>query len=400
MTGILSGIRVVDFSRYVAGPLCATILGDYGADVIRVDRMGGSEDRDILPVAEGASGALFQQMGRGKRSIAIDQRREEADLVIDKLIASADVIVTSVPPFALEKVGLDYPRLKSIRQDIILANVSAYSADGPWAKRGGFDSIGQAMSGVAYLSGERGQPMRQQVTWVDHSTGLFSAIGVLLALMERQRSGRGADISASLVGSATMFNAAYLLEQSQTDINREATGNRSTINGPTDMFKCTDGNIITQVVGDGLFKRWAGLMDEPHLLKDPRFASDISRGQNGKELTERMGRWCAERTCEEALEQLATARIPAGPVLTPGAALAHPQLRGMGLFQEVAAQGLDTPATLVRIPISTNGEMPEITRPAPLPGEHTDAILSELGFDASQITKLKQGGVVQRQPQS
>ena len=393
MTEVLKGIRVLDFGRYVAGPLCATILADFGADVIRVERRGGGEDRAIVPVTPDGEGAIFLQLGRNKRSLTLDVRRPEAAEILKRLIASADVVVVNLPTPALPAMGLDYPSVQALRPDVIHCNVSSFGPDGPWAGRGGFDSIGQAMSGAAYLSGQPGQPMRQPITWVDHAAGLYAAIGVMMALFERQRTGRGQQVQTSLLGAATSFAATYLIEQSLTAPDRTAIGNRSFVNGPTDMYACSDGWIVTQVVGDALFRRWAQLMHEPEWTEDPRFRTDILRGENGAVLSERMGRWCAERSCEDALDQLAAVGVPAGPVLSPRAALEHPQIAAMRLFQDAAYPGLDRPVPLLRTPVDLSGTPSAIRRSPPMVGAHNREILTELGYSEDEVTGFHDSAV-------
>lgn len=392
MTGVLDGIRVLDFGRYVAGPLCAAVLGDFGADVIRIERRGGSEDRTLVPVTAEGEGAIFLQMGRNKRSLTLDTRQPGATAILTKLIASADVIVASVPPSALAGMGIDYETVRQTKPDIIHCNISSFGAKGPWAERGGFDSIGQAMSGAAWLSGTPDQPIRQPITWVDHATGLYAAIGTMMALFERQRTGCGQEVNASLLGSALSFSATYLIEQAMTGINRQATGNRSFVNGPTDMFACTDGWIVTQVVGDGLFRRWARMIGEPEWTEDPRFASDTLRGENGAILSERMDRWCSAQSSAAALDALADAGIPAGPVLSPQGALEHPQVRAMGLFQTAAYAGRDAP--LVRTPVELGDTPADIRRSPARAGEHNAELLGELGFDALAIAEFARDGVI------
>jgi crotonobetainyl-CoA:carnitine CoA-transferase CaiB-like acyl-CoA transferase len=394
VTGVLNGFRVLDFGRYIAGPLCSTVLGDFGADVIRVERLGGSEDRTIIPVTESGEGTVFLQLARNKRSLTLDTRRPEASAILKRLITGADVIVANVPADALTAMGIDYDQARTIRPDIIHCNVSSFGSKGPWQHRGGFDSVGQAMSGVAYLSGKAGHPIRQPTSWVDHATGLYAAIGVLMALFERKSSGRGQRVEASLLGSALSFNANYLIEQAMTGIGREAIGNRSFINGPTDMFACTDGWIVTHVVGDALFRRWSRLIGEPHWLDDPRFTTDTLRGQNGAALSERMALWCAERSCDEAIEQLAAAGIPSGPVLSPQQALDHPQMQAMDMFRDTPYPGSAEPVPLVRMPVDLEATPAAIDRPPARAGEHNREILGELGFSVAEIAAFKAGCVI------
>ncbi len=394
MSGVLDGIRVLDFGRFVAGPLCATVLGDFGADVLRIERVGGSEDRTIVPVTPDGEGAIFLQLSRNKRSMTLDTRKAEALPILDRLIASADVIVTNVPPGALKAMHLDYSRAKAVRPDIIHCNISSFGTTGPWAERGGFDSVGQAMSGTAYLSGEADCPVRQPITWVDHSTGLYAAIGVLLALFERKHTGKGQEVATSLVGSATSFAATFLIEQMLTGVGRTAIGNRSFVNGPTDTFACTNGWIVTQVVGDSLFRRWTRLIGEPQWLDDPRFASDMLRGEHGAILSERMARWCAERTVDAAMEQLAAAGVPAGPVLSPQQVVDHPQISAMGLFTETSYPTMNQPVPLVRIPVDLSETPSQIRSAPPTAGQHNHEILGGLGFSPTEIEQFERQGVI------
>ena len=265
------------------------------------DRLGGSEDRWIAPVTDENLGALFLQINRNKRSLTLDTRKPEGQDILRKLIAEADVVVSNVPTSALPAMGIDYASLCAIKPDIILANVSSFGPRGPWADFPGFDSVGQAMCGSAYLSGPGDTPYRSPITWVDHAAALYAAFGVMAALHERGQTGRGQQVDASLLGSAMAFSATFLVEQSVAKPNRTAIGNRSFLNGPTDTFRTKDGWIVTQIVGDPLFRRWSRLIGEDHWLSDPRFTSDELRGENGAVLSERMAAWVAERTSDEAL---------------------------------------------------------------------------------------------------
>ena len=391
---VLEGIRVLDFGRYVAGPYCGTILADFGAEVIRIERPAGGDDRDVVPIAEGGDGALFLQVNRGKSSFSLDPKHPASREIIRRLVAAADVVIVNVPPSALAAMQLDYASLQAIKPDIILANASSFGGEGPWRDRGGFDSVGQAMCGSTYLSGEDGQHYRTPITWVDHATALYTAIGVMMALFERQASGRGQEVGASLLGSALSFSATYLIEEAIAGFGRSAIGNRSFVNGPTDLFKCGDGEIVTQVVGNGLFRRWAKLIGEPHWLDDPRFANDALRGENGVILSARMAEWCAVRSCDEALEALAAAAIPAAPVLSPAQALQHPQVRATGLIEEVSCEGIDRPVPMLNVPIAMSLTPGRIASPPPRAGADTQRILESLDFTADQIRAFAEEGAI------
>ncbi len=390
----LDNIRVLDFGRYVAGPYCATLLADFGADVIRIEQRGGGDDRYVGPVTDAGEGAGFLQINRNKRSLTLDPRSTGGKEILRRLVATADVVVVNVPDNALVKMGLDYATLSAIQPSIILVNSSSFGPVGPWADRPGFDSVGQAMSGSTFLSGPGDVPYRTPVTWVDHSTALFAAYGVMVALYERTRTGKGQQISGSLLGSALAIGSSYLIEESVRHRGRTPIGNRSHINGPTDCFRTKDGWIVTQAVGEVIFKRWALLVGRPEALADPRFANDDLRGANGKILSEWTQEWIADKTSEQALTALGAASIPAGPVLSPAQVLAHPQVEAMGIFVPTEVQNLDEPVALMQPPITLSATPAEIRRPPPGIGEHVDEILASLGFTAAEITGLRDAKAV------
>jgi len=398
MAGVLDGIRVLDFGRYIAGPYVGTLLADFGAEVIRVEKRGGSEDRYVLPICNRdgrpGEGALFLHMNRNKKSVTLDPMKPAGRAVLDRLVGTADVVIANLPPQTMARMGLDYASLRSVKDDIILANLSAFGKDGPWATRPGFDSIGQVMCGSVYLSGEPGQPYRAQVAFVDFATALHAAFGVAMALMEKQRSGRGQEVVGALLATAVTLNSSALIEQSVTAPDREPIGNRAFNSGPTDLFATKDGWIICHIVGNPLFKRWVDLMGEPDWLDDPRFATDDGRGDNGAILSERMARWCAERTRDEALDDLAAAHLPAGPVLKPQEALDHPQVQAMGLLHAVQWPGATKPAMVPQAPVWLS-ETPALPPNAPAKaGEHTDEVLGGIGYAGSELDALREAGVI------
>src|SRR6185503_3701206 len=211
--GVLAGIRVLDFGRYIAGPYCAALLADLGADVIRIERRSGGEDRWVAPVSEDGSGAMYLVMNRNKRAMTLDPSSPEGREIVRKLVAGADVVVANLPPEVLRSLALDLDSLRRVKPDIILTTVTAFGAGGPWSGKHGFDGIGQTMSGGAYLTGTPEQPMRAAVPWVDCGTASLAALGTLAALMERGKTGRGQKVEGALLRTAVAFNNPALLEQ-------------------------------------------------------------------------------------------------------------------------------------------------------------------------------------------
>ena len=396
MNGVLSGVRVLDFGRYIAGPYCAMLLADFGAEVIRVEKRTGGEDRFQAPLTKAQEGGLFMQLNRNKRGMTLDPMTPAGQEVVRRLVATADVVIANLPPQTLAAMKLDYENLSAIKPDIILTLTTAYGRGGPYSDRVGFDGIGQVMSGAAYMTseGDGERPYRFQAPWVDFGTALHCAYGTALALMARQQTGRGQVVEGALLATALTVGNGLLIEQEVLGIDRVPTGNRGQTSGPVDIFKTRDGWILVQVVGQPLFRRWVKLMGEDSWLADPRFKDDISRGQNGVLISDRMSRWCADRTSSEALDILGQAMIPAGQVLKPQQVLDDPHVRAMGFLQHVDYPGLPKPAPIARAAVGLSDTPGSINHRAPTLGEHTDAILAELGYDAEAIASLREQGVV------
>ena len=334
MPAILEGIRVLDFGRYIAGPYCAALLAEHGAEVIRIEKRDGSEDRYQAPVSDKGDGALFLQMNRNKLGMTVDPMTEDGREIVRRLVKTADVVIANLPPQTLSAMRLDYEQPCSDEARHHSSTASAYGRGGPYSDRVGFDGIGQVMSGAVHVR-PAGPALSRRRRWVDFSTALHCAFGTMAALMARQQTGRGQVVEGALLATALTLTNAALIEQAVIKADRVPTGNRGQTAGPVDLFQTKDGWILAQVIGQQLFARWAKLMGEECWLTDPRFRDDLSRGDNGVVLGERMSRWCAEDTTAEALDILGRAKIPAGPVLSPQQALEDPHVKAMGFFQPV-----------------------------------------------------------------
>src|SRR5216117_3210593 len=394
LDGVLTGTRVLDFGRYIAGPYCAALLADLGADVIRIERRGGGEDRWVAPVAPDGVGALYLVMNRNKRAMTLDPACSEGREIVRKLVATADVVVANLPPEVLRSLALDLESLRRVKPDIILTTVTAFGSGGPWSHKHGFDGIGQVMCGSAYLTGTPEQPLRAAVAWVDFGTASVSAFGTLAALMAREKTGRGQKVEGALLRTAVAFNNPTLVEQQVIRPNRLATMNRGQTSAPSDLYRTRDGWILTAAIGEPMFARWAALMGERHWLDDPRFKDDLARGDNGEAISKRMAAWTAERTTAEALTQLEAARIPAGPLYSPQQALDDPHVRAAGLVADMEYPVLPRSARLAPTPVDLSETPGRLRHHAPTLGEHTDEILAELGYGPGAIAGLRARQVI------
>lgn len=395
MSQVLAGIRVLDFGRFIAGPYCAALLADFGADVIRIEKRDGGEDRFIAPVTEDGVGGMFMQMNRNKRGMTLDPMTEDGAAIVRKLVANADIVIANLPPETLRAMKLDYDSLTAVKPDIILVTASAFGAVGPYRDRVGFDTIGQAMSGAAYMTGTPGKPARAIASYVDFGTAFGMAFGALIALMEREKSGKGQIVEGALLRTAINMMGSTLIEQAALQINRKPTGNRGQTAAPSDILPTKDGHVLVAVTGKPIYKRWAKLMgDEAYWLNDPKFADDLTRGENAEEISARMGAWLAERTTDEAITTLAEARVPAAPVLTPQQVLDDPHVMETGYLQPVAYPGMAKPALVPQPPMVLSRTPGEIRSRAPLNGEHTDQILRDLGLNNAQIAGLRDNRII------
>ena len=392
--GPLAGTRVVDFGRFIAGPYCAMLLADMGADVIRVDRRQGSEDRYVAPVTKSGDGTLFLTLNRNKRSLSLDAGKPQAAEIIRRLVSRADVLVANLPIDVLKKMGLDYDTLRAIKPDIILARISTFGPDGPYARRVGFDTVAQAMSGAMSLTGFPGAPVRDIVSFEDYGTALHAAFGVMVALYHRAQTGRGQLVDATLLSTGITFMQSLLAERSVLDIERRQTGNASFHTAPADTYRTRDGWIVVSVIGSEMFARWTRLVGREDLLRDPCFADDLSRANHQHVIAEIMNAWLAARTTAQAVAESEAARIPAGPVLDLGQVLEDPQVKARELLKYMEYPGAPKPVpmadTAVRLSVTPGG----VQHRAPMLGEHTDEVLAELGYSTTGIKALRQDEVV------
>ena len=389
MSGILDGVKVLDFGRYIAGPFCGALLADYGAEVIRIERVNGSEDRYVTPVTEDGQGAMFLQLNRNKMGLTLNPTKEKGREIVRRLVKNSDIVIANLPEQTLKSMGLDYKDLKSINPGIILTSNTAFGTTGPYAERVGFDGVAQAMSGAMDMTGNPDQPTKAYAPYVDFCSASLAAFGTLLAYIEKQKTGKGQRVQTSLLQTALTTTNSLLIEQEILNVNRVASMNRAQTSGPSDTFKTKDGWILVQTVGGPLFERWAKLMGEDNWLNDERFNDDLSRGENGELISARMSDWCSERTSQEAIKDLENSRIPVGEILKAEETLNEEHILKKGSFIKMKYPTMDKEYSVVGPAIELSENPGQIKTRSPELGEHNVEILSGLGYTQEDIEQFK-----------
>jgi len=394
MSGVLEGVRVLDFGRYIAGPFCGALLADYGAEVIRIERVDGSEDRYVTPVSDDGQGAMFLQLNRNKLGLTLNPTKDKGREIVKRLVETADIVIANLPEQTLKTMGLDYDELKQINPGVILTSNTAFGTTGPYSERVGFDGVAQAMSGAMDMTGHADQPTKAYAPYVDFCSASLAAFGTLLAYIEKQKTGKGQRVQTSLLQTALTTTNSLLIEQEILNVNRVASMNRAQTSGPSDTFQTKDGWILVQTVGRPLFERWANLMNEDSWLTDERFKDDLSRGENGNLISQRMSEWCLERTSKEAIDELEKSRIPVGEVLKAEETLKEEHILEKGSFIKMRYPTLDQEYSVVGPAVELSENPGQITMRSPELGEHNLEILGGLGYSQEEIEKLKEERII------
>jgi crotonobetainyl-CoA:carnitine CoA-transferase CaiB-like acyl-CoA transferase len=391
----LEGTRVLDLSRFIAGPYCGMLLGDMGADVVKVESVnGGDKSRDFVPRV-GDESLYTIVMNRNKRSVTLDLRSERGQEILRELVAEADVVIENFVPGTLEKMGCGWDEIRSINPRTILARISGFGQSGPYARKPCFDVVAQAMSGLMDLTGPRGgPPTAAGVFLVDYSSALYATVGILGALQARGRSGRGQLVECSLLTSAVSFLLAAIPDYRLNGNLATRGGNRDPFNAPGNTFRTADDAwVVILTVGDEKFASLAEAMERPDLLTDPRFATYGARLANRDEVESEVSRWTEQHDAAEIIRVVEAAGIPCAKVATIEDVVKDPHLGETDSFIE-----LDQPSGRVPVqgfPFTLHDTPAAVHRRAPLLGEHTREVLGEwIGMDDDQINELSHRGVI------
>jgi crotonobetainyl-CoA:carnitine CoA-transferase CaiB-like acyl-CoA transferase len=394
-TGPLAGLRVLDLSRILSGPFATMIMADLGAEVIKLENpIGGDDTREWAPPYQGDQSAYFLSINRNKRGIAVDLKTEAGREIAVRLADGADVLVENFRPGAAARLGLGYPELSARNPRLVYASISGYGQTGPDAELPGYDAIAQALGGVVSVTGEAtGPPVRVGTPVADLGAAMWAAIGVLAALHARSASGRGDWIDISLLDGQiawlTYVAGGYF---ASGEVPRRYGSAHPTI-VPYQALRTSDGYLMVAVGNDSLWQRFAPIIGLPELAGDSRFATNPDRVVHRDELIPLIETALASRASADWAAELSRAGIPAGAINTVDRALAYPQVlaRDMVLTAEHPTAG---PLRMPGSPVKLSGHTATVRRPPPLLGEHTDEVLSELGYSAAAIASLHDRGVV------
>ena len=395
MPGILHGVTVLDFGRYIAAPFCCQLLADLGADVIRVERPGGEADRQRGPWTATGESLYFAAINRNKRAITLNVRHKKGAELLAGLVASSDVLVHNLPLSRAQSLGLDYPAMQGRNPKLVYLAISGFGATGPRANDPALDAVFQAMSGGTATNGAAGQPpIPSHIPYVDFSTGLYGALSIVSALYHRKSTGVGQMIDLALYNTALSFVVGYglLAEFTHNGVARQHVG-ADFIYAAGGMYQASDGYITVNCVTNAMFESLCKVIARPDLAQDPRLQGDGPRDQHRDVINAAIAPWVAQRTSQEAVETLAKGGVPAGPVQSVAALPTDPQAQAAGSIQQVEQPGIGQVPVAPFVP-RMEGSSP-IARPAPGVGQHNaEAYKALLGLDEDQLTQLAAEGAL------
>lgn len=389
----LTGIRVVDLTRVLSGPFCTMLLGDMGADVIKVETGEGDQVRQAGAQRDGLSW-YFASFNRNKRSLRLDLKQPEGKAVLARLIAEADVLVENFRPGVLAEMGFDAARLEALNVRLVTASINGYGSSGPYVDRPAFDFIAQAMSGFMATTGEPGgAPMRTALPITDLVAGLYCAFGIVNALRARDLTGRGQRVEAAMVNGTVSMLAYLASEYLATGREPERTGNDHPIIAPYSLYRAGDGDIAVAPATKETLERFMAALGLTELLTRPEYDTPQKRHARRDELRGLIEAVLATDSQASWIERLNAAGVPCGRVQKVSEVLADPQIGAQDMVIDVDHPGRGT-VRMVGFPVKLSATPARVRRPSPRLGEHTREILGEVGFDAAEITRLAAARIV------
>ena len=398
VTGPLAGIRVLDLTRALSGPFAAMILGDLGADVIKVeDIWHGDDTRRWGPPFQGDDAAYFLSINRNKRGLSVNVKTPEGRQLVQGLAKVSDVFLENFRPGTAARLGLGYEELSALHPALIYASISGYGQTGPSASLPGYDAVAQAVSGMMSVTGEAdGQPVRSGTSLADVGAGMWAVIGILSALYARQITGRGQLIDISLLDGQVAWLTYVAGKYFATGVTPGRYGSAHENVTPYQVFPTADEPLMLAVGSDGLWRRFTAAAGLDELTDDPRYATNPDRIKHRDTLIPRITQALAARGCAEWTELLNAAGVPAGPVNNVPAALAQPQIAAREMVVEVEhpVAGM---LKMLGSPLKLSAQPASIRRPPPVLGQHTDEILAEAGYPDDRIAELRKSGVIRLQ---
>ncbi|MEU6643468.1 CoA transferase [Saccharomonospora sp. NPDC046836] len=393
-TGPLAGVKVLDLSRFIAGPLCTQILADFGAEVVKIERPSGEDSRHHGPYHEDESIYMFLYH-RNKYDASLDTRYPEALGILERLIEWADVVVENYRPGTIEKMGIGYERMKELNPDIILVSISGFGQTGPDSRRALFDAISQASSGLMNMTGEPGGKPTLSGTYIaDYTTGYQGAIGALMAILHRERTGEGQLVDVASFD--TMFSALgiRLIAQLMLGLDMPRSGSRDLLTAPVNVYEAADGPIYIQAGTASLFPKLCAVMKRPELAEDPRFATVEGRMEHQEFLEGEIGEWAAARTASEIAQLLDEVGVPYAKVASVAEVAESPQIAARGMIVEAEHPELGT-IRMPGNPIKMEKTPPTVRKAPPRVGEDNEYVYREiLGMSAEDVIRLHQAGAI------
>jgi formyl-CoA transferase len=389
----LDGLRVIDLTQAMAAPYCTMNLADMGADVIKVEPPGGEETRRGSVQKNGHSGS-FNAINRNKRSLTVDLKKPEGVEIIHRLARTADVFVQNYRPGAARRLGVAYEDLHALNPRLIYCSISGFGSTGPYASRGGYDLIAQGMSGIISVTGEEdGSPAKAGVPLSDLAAGLFGAYGILCALEYRERSGEGQFVDTSLLEAAMALTVWESTEYWTTGRTPKALGSAHRLAAPYQALRASDGWFTIGANNDKLFDGFCRAIGRPDLPADPRFSARDRRLDNRRALAAEIETTTVKEARAHWLARLEAEGVPSGPINTYPEALADPHTLARDMVIDLVHPGAG-PIKNLGVPVKLSDTPGAVDRPAPLLGEHNDAILAELGYDERERQALRAAGII------